>query len=35
GVATPLGRTAARVLQLSPVPVYMVPLAQHLGRRKG
>ncbi|KAA0943251.1 universal stress protein [Pseudomonas sp. ANT_H14] len=29
GVATPLGRTAARVLQLSQVPVYLVPLLQH------
>ncbi|AHC34467.1 universal stress protein UspA [Pseudomonas fluorescens] len=28
GVATPLGRTAARVLQLSQVPVYLVPLLQ-------
>lgn len=27
-----LGRTAARLLQLSAVPVYMVPLAQHRGR---
>ncbi|ANY86354.1 MULTISPECIES: universal stress protein [Pseudomonas] len=35
GVDVPIGRTAARLLQLSPVPVYMVPLAQHLGRRKG
>lgn len=35
GVDVPLGRTAVRLLQLSPVPVYMVPLAQHLGRRKG
>ncbi len=26
--ATPLGRTAARVLQLSPVPVYLVPSLQ-------
>ena len=34
GVDVPLGRTAVRLLQLSPVPVYMVPLAQHLGRRK-
>lgn len=34
GVDVPIGRTAARLLQLSPVPVYMVPLAQHLGRRK-
>ncbi|WP_256830162.1 universal stress protein [Pseudomonas sp. Pse1] len=28
GGETPLGRTAARVLQLSKVPVYMVPLSQ-------
>ena len=28
GVAVPLGRTAARVLQLSPVPVYLVPSLQ-------
>lgn len=34
GAEVPLGRTAVRILQLSPVPVYMVPLAQHLGRRK-
>ncbi|NBA93695.1 universal stress protein [Pseudomonas sp. R5(2019)] len=34
GAEIPLGRTAARVLQLSKVPVYMVPLSQHLGRRK-
>ena len=34
GVDVPLVRTAVRLLQLSPVPVYMVPLAQHLGRRK-
>ena len=33
GGETPLGRTAARVLQLSPVPVYLVPLTQH--RRHG
>jgi nucleotide-binding universal stress UspA family protein len=33
GAETPLGRTAARVLQLSPVPVYMVPLLQR--RRRG
>jgi nucleotide-binding universal stress UspA family protein len=26
---TPLGRTAAKVLQLSEVPVYMVPMLQH------
>jgi len=30
---TPLGRTAARVLQLSRVPVYLVPLVQR--RRQG
>jgi len=30
---TPLGRTAARVLQLSRVPVYLVPLVQR--RRHG
>lgn len=34
GADVPIGRTAVRLLQLSPVPVYMVPLAQHLGRRK-
>ncbi|MDE1165607.1 MAG: universal stress protein [Pseudomonas sp.] len=34
GADVPLGRTAARILQLSTVPVYMVPLSQHLGRRK-
>ncbi|MGE8410068.1 MAG: universal stress protein [Pseudomonas sp.] len=34
GVEIPIGRTAVRILQLSAVPVYMVPLAQHLGRRK-
>lgn len=28
----PLGRTAARVLQLSEVPVYLVPMLQHRGR---
>ncbi|WP_339531912.1 universal stress protein [Pseudomonas mucidolens] len=28
GVAAPLGRTAARVLQLCKVPVYLVPLLQ-------
>lgn len=33
GAETPLGRTAARVLQLSQVPVYMVPLLQR--RRHG
>ncbi|USW94531.1 universal stress protein [Pseudomonas proteolytica] len=26
GISTPLGRTAARVLQLSQVPVYLVPM---------
>lgn len=35
GAGVPIGRTAVRLLQLSSVPVYMVPLAQHLGRRKG
>ncbi|MDZ5601780.1 universal stress protein [Pseudomonas sp. RP23018S] len=34
GVDVPIGRTAVRLLQLSTVPVYMVPLSQHLGRRK-
>ncbi|MFJ3448174.1 universal stress protein [Pseudomonas sichuanensis] len=34
GAGVPIGRTAVRLLQLSSVPVYMVPLAQHLGRRK-
>lgn len=34
GTGVPIGRTAVRLLQLSSVPVYMVPLAQHLGRRK-
>ncbi|ROM93435.1 universal stress protein [Pseudomonas brassicacearum] len=33
GSETPLGRTAARVLQLSQVPVYLVPLSQR--RRHG
>jgi len=33
GAETPLGRTAARVLQLSKVPVYLVPLVQR--RRQG
>lgn len=28
---TPLGRTAARVLQLSEIPVYLVPMLQHRG----
>ncbi|QLC72288.1 universal stress protein [Pseudomonas sp. LPB0260] len=28
----PLGRTAARLLQLSEVPVYLVPMLQHRGR---
>lgn len=28
GGETPLGRTAARVLQLAKVPVYLVPLVQ-------
>ncbi|MFJ4066050.1 universal stress protein [Pseudomonas sp. NPDC089996] len=34
GADVPIGRTAVRLLQLSQVPVYMVPLSQHLGRRK-
>jgi nucleotide-binding universal stress UspA family protein len=34
GADIPLGRTASRILQLSPVPVYMVPLSQHRGRHK-
>lgn len=33
GAETPLGRTAARVLQLAKVPVYLVPLVQR--RRQG
>lgn len=33
GMDIPLGRTAARVLQMSQVPVYMVPLSQQPGRR--
>ncbi|WPN48623.1 MULTISPECIES: universal stress protein [unclassified Pseudomonas] len=33
GAETPLGRTAARVLQLATVPVYLVPLVQR--RRQG
>lgn len=28
-LTAPLGRTAARVVQLAPVPVYLVPLRQH------
>ncbi|WP_137817179.1 MULTISPECIES: universal stress protein [unclassified Pseudomonas] len=28
----PLGRTAARLVQLSEVPVYLVPMLQHRGR---
>ncbi|AIR90272.1 universal stress protein [Pseudomonas cremoricolorata] len=35
GADVPIGRTAVRLLQLAQVPVYMVPLSQHLGRRKG
>ena len=31
-LAVPLGRTAARVVQLSEVPVYLVPMLQHRGR---
>lgn len=30
-LAVPLGRTAARVVQLSEVPVYLVPMLQHRG----
>ncbi|WP_435634142.1 universal stress protein [Pseudomonas solani] len=29
---TPLGRTSARLVQLSDVPVYLVPMLQHRGR---
>ncbi|WP_263142814.1 universal stress protein [Pseudomonas sp. RIT-PI-AD] len=29
---TPLGRTAVRLVQLSEVPVYLVPMLQHRGR---
>lgn len=29
GMNTPLGRTAARVVQLAEVPVYLVPMLQH------
>lgn len=32
GVDTPLGRTAARLIQLSEVPVYLVPMLQHRAR---
>ena len=32
GAETPLGRTAARVLQLSKVPVYLVPLVERRRR---
>lgn len=31
----PLGRTAARLLQLSEVPVYLIPMLQHRGRGAG
>jgi nucleotide-binding universal stress UspA family protein len=30
----PLGRTAARLIQLSEVPVYLVPMLQHRSRRE-
>ena len=30
-LAVPLGRTAARVVQLSEAPVYLVPMLQHRG----
>lgn len=33
--AGPLGRTAARVLQLAERPVYLVPMLQHRGRADG
>lgn len=33
-VDVPLGRTATRVLQLSPVPIYLVPLTEHRSRVK-
>lgn len=29
---TPLGRTAARLVQLAEVPVYLVPMLQHRSR---
>ncbi|MNW69414.1 Universal stress protein family protein [compost metagenome] len=32
GAETPLGRTAARVLQLAKVPVYLVPLVERRRR---
>jgi nucleotide-binding universal stress UspA family protein len=32
GPDTPLGRTAARLVQLSEVPVYLVPMLQHRAR---
>jgi nucleotide-binding universal stress UspA family protein len=32
GAETPLGRTAARVLQLAKVPVYLVPLMERRRR---
>lgn len=32
GIDTPLGRTAARLIQLSEVPVYLVPMLQHRAR---
>jgi nucleotide-binding universal stress UspA family protein len=31
---SPLGRTAARLVQLSEVPVYLVPMLQHRGRNE-
>lgn len=34
GAGVPIGRTAVRLLQLARVPVYMVPLSEHLGRRR-
>lgn len=32
GADTPLGRTAARLVQLAEVPVYLVPMLTHRGR---
>ena len=31
-LTVPLGRTSARIVQLSEVPVYLVPMLQHRGR---
>ena len=32
GLETPVGRTAARLIQLCEVPVYLVPMLQHRSR---